>query len=129
VVGPTGVALGRDDVLYVADSNGNRIAAIPRALTRTNVIAGGGVTVSADPVLNDPLGLVIAPNGNIVTANGADGNIVETTPFGRTVAVKTLVPDGGGDLFGLAVTPSGFGLYFVDDAGSGASQNSLGLLR
>jgi hypothetical protein len=129
VVGPTGVGLGRHDVLYVADSNGNRIAAIPNALFRRTVFGGGGITVSSDSALNDPLGLVIAPNGNIVTANGADGNILETTPFGHTVAVKTLVPDGGGDLFGLAVAPSGSGLYFVDDAGTGSSQNSLGLLR
>jgi hypothetical protein len=129
VIGPTGVGLGRHDVLYVADSTGNRIAAIPDALERHTVLDGGGVTVSADPMLNDPLGLVIAPNGNVVTANGGDGNIIETTPGGRRAAVKTLVADGGGDLFGLAVTPDGDGLYFVDDAGSGPSANSLGVVR
>jgi len=129
VVGPTGVGLGDDDVLYVADANGNRIAAIPNARFRRSVLGGGGITVSTDPALNDPLGLVIAPNGDIVTANGADGNVVETTPFGRTVAVDTLVPNGGGDLFGLAVAPGRSGLYFVDDAGSGPSQNSLDLAR
>jgi len=129
VVGPTGVGLGDDDVLYVADANGNRVAAIPNALSRRSVLGGGGMTVSIDSVLTDPLGLVIAPNGDVVTANGADGNLVETTPSGRTVAVKTLVPDGGGDLFGLAVAPSHRGLYSVDDAGSGPSQNSLGLVR
>jgi hypothetical protein len=129
VVGPTGVGLGRHDILYVADSNGNRIAAIPDALERHTVLDGGGITVSSDPALNDPLGLAIAPNGDIVTTNGSDGNIVETTPDGHRTAVKTLVANGGGDLFGLAVTPDGDGLYFVDDAGSGPSANSLGLLR
>ena len=129
VVGPTGVGLGFGDVAYVADSNGNRIAAIPNAMFRNSVLGGGGLTVSSDPVLNDPLGLTIAPNGNIVTANGADGNIVETTPRGGTAAVKELVPDGGGDLFGLAVAPFGSGLYFVNDSGSGPAANSLDLLR
>jgi hypothetical protein len=129
IVGPTGVGLGRHDVLYVADSNGNRIAAIPDALVRHTALAGGGLTVSTDPALNDPLGLVVAPNGDIVTANGADGNIIETTPGGHRAALKTLVADGGGDLFGLAVTPNGDGLYFVDDAGTGQSANSLGVLR
>ena len=129
VVGPTGVGLGRHDVLYVADANGNRITAIPDALERHTVLGSGGITVTADPMLNDPLGLAIAPNGDIVTANGGDGNIIETTPAGHRAAFKTLVANGGGDLFGLAVTPNGDGLYFVDDAGSGPSANSLGVVR
>ena len=36
IVGPTGVGLGAGGTLYVADSNGNRIAAVPNALTRIN---------------------------------------------------------------------------------------------
>jgi DNA-binding beta-propeller fold protein YncE len=129
VVGPTGVGLGRNDVLYVADSNGNRIAAIPNALFRHSTLNGGGFTVSQGGALNDPLGLTIVPNGDIVTANGADGNMVEITPFGRQRFVRTVIPDGGGDLFGIAVAPEDQGLYFVDDAGDGPSANSLGLLH
>ena len=72
---------------------------------------------------------MIAPNGDIVTADGGDGNLVEATPGGRQIAVTTLIPDGAGDLFGLAVTPSGHGIYFVDDAGTGADANSLALAR
>src|ERR1019366_1664208 len=34
VVGPTGVALGDEGTLYVADTQGNRIAAVPGALSR-----------------------------------------------------------------------------------------------
>ena len=34
VVGPTGVALGDDGTLYVADTQGNRIAAVPDASAR-----------------------------------------------------------------------------------------------
>jgi hypothetical protein len=129
VVGPTGVGLGFNGTLYVADSNANRVAAIPDALFRHQVLGGGGLTVSSNGGLNDPLGLAIAPNGDVVTANGADGNLVETTPWGTQIATKQLVPDGGGDLFGLAVAPFGRGLYFVNDAGSGPAANSLQLLH
>ena len=80
----------------------NRIAAIPAALTRSTAIGGGGQTVASGKPLNDPLGLTIAPNGDILSQNGADGKIVETTPAGRTTS-RTLMPNGGGDLFGLAL--------------------------
>jgi hypothetical protein len=129
IVGPTGVGLGAGGVLYVADSNGNRIAGVPSALTRTSAIGGGGRTVSSGGALNDPLGLTIAPDGGVLTANGSDGNFVETSPGGRQVAVKQLVANGGGDLFGVAVAPNRKGVYLVDDAGSGAASNSLGLLH
>jgi DNA-binding beta-propeller fold protein YncE len=129
VVGPTGLGLGRHGILYVADSDGNRIAAIPDALHRMTALGAGGTTVAAGGALNDPLGLTIAPDGDIITANGADGRMVQTTPAGHRVAARTIVPNGGGDLFGLAVAPHGAGLYFVDDAGSGATANSLRLLH
>jgi hypothetical protein len=129
VVGPTGVGLGRNGVLYVADSNDNRVAAVPDALHRDSVLHGGGITVSRGGALNDPLGLTIAPNGDIITTNGGNGKIVETTPTGHQIAVKTLVPQGAGDLFGLALAPMHRGIYFVDDAGSGPAANSLQLLQ
>jgi sugar lactone lactonase YvrE len=129
VVGPTGVGLGAGGTLYVADANGNRVAAVPDALHRSTVLGAGGSTVAAGGALNDPLGLTIAPGGDIVVANGGDGNVVELTPAGRPVATRTLVADGGGDLFGLAIAPHGSGLYFVNDAGSGPAASSLDLLR
>ncbi len=129
IVGPTGVGLGRHDVLYVADSARNRIAAVPDALTRNSALGGGGATVAKGGPLNDPLGLAVAPNGDVITMNGADGNSIETTPGGRTAATKTLVANGAGDLFGLAIAPSNRGIYFVNDAGSGPAANSLQLLH
>jgi hypothetical protein len=75
--------------------------------------------VSTDHALNGPLGLGIGPNGDILTVNSADGKLVETTPQGAQVAVKTLdtsgSPPGAGTLFGLVVIPGGRGVYFVDD--------------
>ena len=85
VIGPTGLGLGRDGVLYVADSLDNRIAAIPNALIRTDS-AGRGRDVWLGGSLNDPLGLAMAPSGDILTVNGNDGFIVETTGW----------PPGGG---------------------------------
>jgi hypothetical protein len=116
VVGPTGVGLGSDGTLYVADTLGNRIAAISNAVTRTTS-AGTGTTVSGGGGLNGPLGLTIAPNGNILTVNANDGNMVETTPGGVQVAVKAVdvTGAGGGTLFGLAIRPNGQGVYFVND--------------
>jgi hypothetical protein len=122
VIGPTGVALSSGeedgnaqggDTLYVADSLKSRIAAISKASTRTSS-AGTGKTVSSGNFLNDPLGLTVAPNGHIVTANGLDGLLVETSPAGAQVAhFDTGL--GGGSLFGIAVKPGGTGLYLVDD--------------
>jgi hypothetical protein len=125
VVGPTGVALGQDGTLYLADTLLNRIAAIPQALTRATAAAGGGVTVSSGGALNQPLGLTLAPNGNILTANAGDGNIVETTPGGKQVNVKTAdSKTGAGSLFGLVAETSGKGVYYVDDG-----ENTLRLLH
>jgi sugar lactone lactonase YvrE len=115
VIGPTGVGLGKDGTLYVADSFDNQIVAIPNALTRQTT-AFTGVVVSFNGALNDPLGLTIAPNGHIITTNGGDGNLVETTPGGAQIAVKTVdTVTGAGSLFGLAIVPGGQGVYFVDD--------------
>jgi hypothetical protein len=129
VVGPTGVAIGANGTLYVANSAANRVTAIPSATTR--MTASAGATVTSGGAINDPLGLALAPNGDVLTTNGGDGNLVETTPSGRQVAVKMLDtspvpggPNGNGTLFGLAPAPGGAGLYFVDDG-----RNDLNLLR
>ena len=67
--------------------------------------------------LNGPLGLAIAPNGDIITVNGGDGNMVEIEPEGTQLAVKMVdvTGTGGGTLFGLAVAPNNNGVYFVND--------------
>ena len=57
--------------------------------------------------MNAPLGMAIAPNGDLVVVNGNDGNAVEITPAGKQVATKTLIKNGAGDLFGIITTPTG----------------------
>ena len=119
VIGPTGVGLGPNGTLYVADTGPNRITAIPHAGTRMST-AGTGSVLTSGGKLNAPLGLTIAPNGDVLTVNGANGLIVETTPGGAQVAHFLLdssgSPPGSGALFGLAVAPQGSGVYYVDDA-------------
>jgi len=126
VIGPTGVGLADNGTLYVADTLNNRIAAIPNAVFRHSD-DGTGATVSTGGALNGELGLAVAPNDDILTVNGGDGNMVETTPSGTQVATVTVDNNsgGGGNLFGLAVKPGADAVYFVDDFGS---DNNLQLL-
>ena len=127
VIGPTGVTLNKArTILYVADSLNNRIAAITNPLLRTTS-AGKGTTVSSGGHLNDPLGMTVATNGHILTTDGNDGFLVETTPAGVQVAATLLdkvgVPPGSGALYGLTNVP-GLGIVFVDDIA-----NSLNLFH
>jgi hypothetical protein len=119
VLGPTGVGLGANGTLYVADTRGNRITAIRHAVLRHSS-AGTGSVVTSGGALSNPLGLAVAPNGNVLTVNGNNGKIVETTPGGAQIATKLLdksgSPPGNGALFGLALAPRGRGVYYVDDA-------------
>jgi sugar lactone lactonase YvrE len=127
VVGPTGLGLDSHGTLFVADSAGNRITAIPSALVRLSS-AGTGNVVTTGGKLNTRLGLAIAPNGNVLTVNGGNGLLVETSPAGQQIASKLLdktgSPPGAGALFGLALTPQADGIYYVDDAA-----NTLKLLH
>jgi hypothetical protein len=128
VFGPTGVGLSRHGTLFVADTQNNTITAIPHALFRPGS-AGTGAVVTSGGDLNNPLGMAIAPNGDILTVNGSDGRIVETTPSGMQIAAKYLdsttpAPLGAGALFGLAIRPGHGGVYYVDDDG-----NTLRLLH
>ena len=118
VTGPTGVTLSPNGTLYVADTLSNRITAIPDALFRSDS-AGTGSTVSSGGFISSPLGLATAPNGDILSVNGANGYIVETTPKGTQTEWiyldQTGSPPGAGALFGLALQPGNKGVYFVDD--------------
>ena len=125
VIGPTGLGLTDDGTLYVADTLNSRIAAIPNALLRAN--SGGiGRTVTSGGGLNQPLGLAIAPNQDILTVNAGDGNLVETTRRGMQFPPRAIDTSGAGagTLFGLAVKLNGRGIYFVDDG-----DNTLDLLH
>jgi hypothetical protein len=121
LIGPTGLALGQGGVLYVSDALANRIAAIPNAPARTDS-AGTGQTVTKDGFLKRPLAMTMAANGHLIVTNGLNGQVVEIDPatgkqlYARWVdANKAQSPPGSGDLFGIAMTPSGDGFYYVED--------------
>ncbi len=121
LIGPTGLALGPNDTLYVSDATGNRISAIWDASTRDHS-AGVGRTVTKDGLLQTPLALATAPNGHLLVVNAKNGQVVEIDPVsGEQLKARWIDPNkaqkppGSGDLFGIAMTPAGDGFYFVKD--------------
>jgi hypothetical protein len=125
VLGPTGDALAANGTLYVSDTLRNAIIAIPDAMSRTSAVADHGITISQGGKLDEPLGLALAPNGDLLAANAGNGNLVELTQSGtQLLAPGGDAAAGGGSLFGLVAAPGGRGLYYVDDA-----HNTLRLLH
>jgi DNA-binding beta-propeller fold protein YncE len=107
--------------LYVSDAIANRITAITDATTRTTS-AGTGREVTAGGFLHRPLAMTTAPNGHLLVVNGLNGQVVEIDPItGKQIyarwidANKAQSPPGSGDLFGIAMVPSGDGFIYVED--------------
>jgi sugar lactone lactonase YvrE len=129
VKGPTGLALGANGTLYVADNLADSITAIPQALTRDSS-AGTGTVLSSGGQLARPLGLTFAPDGDLLAANATNGKIVEITTAGKQVGEDYAIvntgqdPPGNGDLFGIAINQAGTGVLFVKD-----DENTLALLH
>jgi hypothetical protein len=121
LIGPTGLALGQDNTLYVSDALGNRIVAIPDAVTRSTS-AGTGREVTKDGLLRRPLSLIMLPNTHLLACNARNGQVVELDPTtGRQLYAQWIdtnqaqSPPGNGDLFGIALRPDGKGFYYVED--------------
>ncbi len=121
VIGPTGLALGKDGTLFVSDAIDNAITAIPNATTRADS-AGTGRAVTKGDMLQRPLALAMTPAGHLLVVNGLNGQVVEVdVRTGKQLGAywadtdKAQTPPGSGDLFGLAMMPSGKGFYYVED--------------
>ena len=75
-----------------------------------------------------PLGLTIAPNGDILTMNAGNGQIVDSRPNGNGAGARFVdlsrSRNGAGTLFGVAVAPGGDAVYFVNDG-----NNTLAILQ
>jgi hypothetical protein len=111
VVGPTGLALDQDrDILYVSSTGDNAIFAIGNASNRSSDAGMGDAVVTDQAHLHGPLGLALAPNGDLISTQGdainPDPNhpseVVEFTRGGQFVAQFSVdaVP---GSAFGLAI--------------------------
>jgi DNA-binding beta-propeller fold protein YncE len=124
-VGPTGLVFDpRADVLYVASTEDNAVYAVQDAI-RTGGATGTGAVIYADAThLHGPLGMAMAPNGDLMVANSdvinsdpsQPSEIVEFTEKGEFVKELSVDPAQGGS-FGLAVNLSGRVATFaaVDD--------------
>lgn len=112
VVGPTGLAYDRSrDTLYVASTADNKIFAIADAGDRASAANQGFVVFADQQHLHGPLGLVLTPTGNLITANGdavfaggTQNDLVEFTPHGNLVATYQLDAGPPGGAFGIAIT-------------------------
>jgi hypothetical protein len=127
VVGPTGLAYDPlADVLYVASTADNKIFAVTGAATATSSRGTGNVIFQDNTHLHGPLGLVLAPNGNLISAQGDAINpdpahpseIVEFTKTGKFVT-QFSIDSAVGAAFGIAIAPVDTGAVdfaAVDDA-------------
>jgi len=125
VVGPTGLALNpQSDTLYVASTGDNEIFAIPNASSRESDAGEGSVFINDPTHFHGPLGLTLAPNGDLLSAQGDAVNpdpnqpseIVEYSLQKQFLAEFSIDP-ASGSAFGLAIVPLGDGFRFaaVDD--------------
>ena len=123
---PTGLVYdARKDVLYVASSADNSVYAVHDAGDREHDGGVGRLIYTDNKHLHGPLGMAMAPNGDLLVANNdsinSDPNqpseIVEFTIEGEFVKQISMDPAQGG-CFGLAVSIMGnkAKLAAVDDA-------------
>ena len=70
VVGPAGLAYDSyHDILYVASEGDDAIYKLTGAGSATSDLGTGTVVYNDETVLHGPLGLIFAPNGDLITAN------------------------------------------------------------
>jgi hypothetical protein len=140
VVGPAGLAYDSvKDVLYVAAEADNAIYALVGAGATTKNLGTGDLVSADSAVLAGPLGLILAPNGHLITANAdpatvianfnstaGPSEIVEFTVSGKFVRTFS-IDSTPGSAFAINVVPRDDGTInqfaYVDD-----SQSTLSIL-
>src|SRR5262249_4307447 len=122
VVGVAGLAYDvSNDVLYVASTEDNAIFAVANASTTND--QGPGTLVYRDNVhLHGTVGLLLAPNGDLITSNGdalsinpdpsQPSEIVAFTPTGQFVGQASIDPAPNA-VFGIALTQASGKILFA----------------
>jgi len=106
VVGPAGLAYDSyNDILYVAAEGDDAIYKLKGAGHATTDLGKGEVVFNDQTVLHGPLGLIFAPNGDLITANADPAHfppsatdpseIIEITPGGTFVREFSIDPNPG----------------------------------
>jgi len=124
VVGPAGLAYDSfNDILYVAAEGDNAIYAVKGAGHFTSEHHGKGQVIYDDQtVLHGPLGLIFAPNGDLITANADPAHfspsatdpseIIEITRSGTFVRKFSIDPNSG-SAFAVLINNKGHVPQFV----------------
>jgi len=137
VVGPAGLAYdAQRDILYVAAEDDNQIFALANASKLTSSSGKGTLIFSDQTHLHGPLGLIIAPNGDLITANAdptahvdptQPSELVEFTTSGNFVRQFSIDPNTGSAFAILNVQGGPANQFaYVDDFSSILSVFSTG---
>jgi hypothetical protein len=111
VLGPTGLAFdAATDTLFVASTKDNAVYAIHNAVYAHRSFGTGHLIYQDSAHLHGPLALVLAPNGNLITANGDAENpdpahfseLTQFTQTGKFVSQFQVDSQIGG-AFGIAI--------------------------
>jgi len=84
---PHGMAIGPDNLLYVADSANHRITVFDQNGQFIRSIGKYGLAPETD-VLNEPWDVGVAPDGRVVIADTWNHRIVEFSPDGKYLATR-----------------------------------------
>src|SRR6516164_732244 len=127
VVGPAGLAYDSfNDILYVAAEGDNAIYAVKGAGHFTSEHNGKGQVIYDDQnVLHGPLGLIFAPNGNLITANADPAHFPPMTDTSEIVEItrsvtfvrKFSIDPNSGSAFAVLINNKGpvSQFVYVDD--------------
>ncbi len=129
VLGPSGIQYNSqrtgslcNDTLYMVDGVDNTVVAVSNAsnlLQKDEIVVQPGgkkfkcahpkdtcatLVYSGSP-LDAPVAAALLPNGNLIVANTEGGNkLVELTPSGKVLDVKTIDTNKSAEIFGLVAT-------------------------
>ncbi|HTR51677.1 MAG TPA: RHS repeat-associated core domain-containing protein [Kofleriaceae bacterium] len=109
--GPTGIALGPNDELYIAEYDGNRVRRVDPAGTITTVMSS----------LNDPHTVAMGADGMLYITDEGDQQVLEVTPDGlvsKTIAGGGSTDPSVDDISPLQATFSAPRIVYVDRDGT-----------